>query len=72
MSHTAVDDVITADPDERLSPIPRGFHLPLSLSTTTSISVMDEIEQENPSYLEKIQKRKRILDDKGIAFFLAS
>lgn len=32
---------------------------------------MDEMEQESPNSLDKSQKRKRILDDKGKLFYLS-
>ena len=69
-SHSAVDDVITADEQTTFTCLVAFSCLGHSLQTPHRLSVMDEMEPENPNSLDKNQKRKRILDDKGKVFHL--
>ena len=69
-SHSAVDDVITADEQTTFACLVAFSCLGHSLQPPHRLGVMDEMEQENPNSLDKNQKRKRILDDKGKLFYL--
>lgn len=69
-SHSAVDDVITADEQTTFVRLVAFSCLGHSLQPPHRLSAMDEIEQENPSSVDKNHKRKRILDDKGNLCFL--